>query len=272
MANRTQPFGYFIADGKVRIVEDEAKIVRRIFARYAEGFSYNDLTRWLNGQRIPYYPGKQWNKNAIARILKDERYLGSDAYPPILGVEDFGHRKPTAAGWLNLPQVKDIRILARCSVCGEPIHRERANTWRCPHCMVSTVPATDRQFINDVSELIRGLCGSPDIVNIPAFADEQTPSVLDAENELASELDAVEFNESAAKAKVLSLAAARFNALGSEDYETMRIQYALAQKEPSDELDSELLHQITSAILIRPTGEVSLKLKNGQIVERSEFP
>lgn len=272
MANRTQPFGYLIADGKVRIVEDEAEIVRRIFTRYAEGFSYDDLTRWLNSQHITYHPGKQWNKNAVARILKDERYLGSDPYPPIIQAAEFTRRTPSRTGRPNEPQVKDIRTLARCSVCGEPIRRERTNTWRCPHCMVSAVPATDRQLINDVSELIRWLCGSPDIVSIPISAGEQTPGVLDAENALASEFDAAEFNESAAKAKALSLAAARFNAIGSEDYETMRIQHLLAQAEPRTELDTALLRQITPAILIHPTGEVSLKLKNGQVVERSEFP
>ena len=80
-----------------------------------------------------------------------------------------------------------------------------------------------------------------------------------------------EFDESATKAKAFSLAAARFNALGSEDYETMRIQYILARAEQSDGLDVELLRQITSAILIHPSGAVSLKLKNGQIIERSDY-
>lgn len=271
MAIRTLPFGYCIDGGRVSIVEDEAKIVRMIFAGYAEGRSYVDLTRWLNGQSIPYLSGKPWNKNVVARILRDARYLGGDTYPPIITVEMFGSRKPSASGRLNLPQVKDIRILARCSVCGEPVRRERTNSWRCPRCMVSAVPSTDRQLINDVYNLLRGLRDHPNIVSIPASADEQIPGVLTAENELVSELDAAEFNESAAKAKALSLAAVRFNALGSEDYETMRIQYLLAKTEPSDELDTVLLRQITSAILIHPTGEVSLKLKNGQIVERSEF-
>ena len=68
----------------------------------------------------------------------------------------------------------------------------------------------------------------------------------------------------------LSLAAARFNARGSEDYETMRIRYILASAEQHDGLDIVLLRQITSAILIYPTGAVSLKLKNSQITERSD--
>ena len=83
-------------------------------------------------------------------------------------------------------------------------------------------------------------------------------------------MDKPEFDESAATAMALSRAAARFNALGSEDYETMRIRYILASAEQHDGLDIVLLRQITSAILIYPTGAVSLKLKNSQIVERSD--
>lgn len=77
-----------------------------------------------------------------------------------------------------------------------------------------------------------------------------------------------EFDESTARAKAISLAAARFDALSSEDYETQRIQYILATTEQNGELDTVLLRQITSAILIDPTGVVSLKLKNGQIIKK----
>ena len=271
MAIRTLPFGYRMSHGKICAVESEAKIVRRIFAGYGEGHSYNDLTSWLNGQGIPYLPGKPWNKNAVARILRDERYLGSDTYPPIITAEMFGNRKPSASGRLSLPQVKDIRILARCGVCGEPVRRERENTWRCPRCMASAVPSTDQRLIDAVAELLRELRGHPDMVSIPASQDDDTSGVLAAENELAHALEAAEFDESAARAKALSLAAARFNALGSEDYETMRIQHLLAGAEPSAELDTTLLRQITSAVLVYPHGEVRLKLKNKQIVERSTF-
>lgn len=272
MLNRTMPFGYHMCHGKVCIVGNEAEIVRRIFAGYAGGRSYDTLTEWLNGQSVPYLQGKPWNKNAVARILRDERYLGDDTYPRIVESELFGCRVPNAGGRLNLPQIKGIRILARCSVCGEPVRRERQNTWRCPHCMASAVPCTDQRLIDDVSELLRELCGHPDMVGIQASSDDESPSILAAENELVQVMNAAEFDEAAAKSKVLSLASTRFDALDSEDYETMRIQHILVSAEPSAELDTVLLRQITSAILISPTGEVSLKLKNKQIVERSVFP
>ena len=83
-------------------------------------------------------------------------------------------------------------------------------------------------------------------------------------------MDKPEFDEGAAKSTALALASAQFDALGSEDYETMRIQYILGQREPCDGLDTRLLRQVAFAILIHPNGSVSLRLRNNQIVERSD--
>ncbi len=270
MANRKMPFGYCMQGGQIRVVETEAEIVRMIFTSYAEGNSYETLAEWLNGGKFPYYPGKPWNKNAVARMLQDKRYLGNHTYPSIIAAEMFGSRKPTVSGKLDHPQLKDIRILARCRICGKAVRREHKDTWRCPNCMTSAVESTDKRLMIDVAELLQGICEHPDAVGLPPAADIESDGVLTAKNNFDQELDRAEFNESAARAKALSLAAARFDTLGSEDYETMRIQYILARTEQNSGLDTELLRQITSAILICPTGEVSLRLKNGQIIKRSD--
>ena len=137
--------------------------------------------------------------------------------------------------------------------------------------MASAVDSTDRRLMDSVAELLQGLCQHPDAAAELPAADVESESVLAARNGFAQELENEEFDESAARAKAISLAAARFNALGSEDYETMRIQYILARTEQNGGLDTALLRQITSAILIHPTREISLKLKNGQIMKRSDL-
>ena len=45
----------------------------------------------------------------------------------------------------------------------------------------------------------------------------------------------------------------------------MRIQYILAKTEQNGGLDTALLRQITSAILIHPTGEISLIMKRSDL-------
>ncbi len=265
------PFGYCMREGRICIVEAEAEVVRMIFTSYAEGNSYDALAEWLNNGAPAYFPGKRWNKNTVARILQDERYLGSNVYPAIITATAFKTRQPTVSGRSSHPQIKDIRILARCAVCGGVVRRERMDSWRCPDCMTTTVRTTDKQLIERVTELLRNLCERPDAVELPPADDIENGSVLAAKNDLDHALESAEFDEPAARAKVISLAAARFDALGSKDYETTRIQYILARTEQNGEANTDLLRQITSAILILPTGEISLKLKNGQIMKRSEL-
>ena len=81
MVNRKLPFGYHIRDGQIQIAEDEAKTVRMVFDRYIAGVSYDRLAGELNGRDVLYAPGKCWNKNMVARILQDERYLGGSELP-----------------------------------------------------------------------------------------------------------------------------------------------------------------------------------------------
>lgn len=271
MANRKLPFGYCMRGGQICVAGEEAEVIQIIFASYGAGNSYETLAEWLNDRGIPYSPEKKWNKNAVARILQDVRYLGDAIHPPIIAAEVFRGRKPTVSGRLNLPQIKDIRVLAHCAMCGNTVRRERMDTWRCPHCMTSAVKITDKQFIDSVAGLLQDLWIHPNTVVVPPIDEIEDGGISTAKSDFTQELERTEFNESTSKAKAISLASARFDALGSEDYETMRIQYILARTEQSDGLDTALLRQITSAILIDPAGSVSLKLKNGQITKRSEL-
>lgn len=273
MANRKLPFGYRIRGGQVQIAEHEAETVRMIFDRYIAGVSYDRLAGELNGHDVPYAPGKRWNKNMVARILQDERYLGGSVYPQIITPERFQcarTAKPEVSGTRNRAEIKDIRILAQCGLCHHPMRRTRQNYWLCPHCMDSPAGIQDDYLIQCVTQLLRRLREQPDAITPSPAVPADNEVILCAQGRFIQEMDKPEFDETAAKSAALALASARFNALGSEDYETMCIQYILGQSESSDGLDTSLLRQVVSAILIHPNGSLSLQLKNKQIVERSD--
>lgn len=273
MANRKLPFGYRIRDGQIQIAVDEAETVRMIFDRYIAGISYDRLAGELNGHDVPYAPDKRWNKNMVARILQDGRYLGGSTYPQIVTQESFRRAraaKPDVSGTRSCAEIKDIRILARCGLCHGPMQRTRKNYWLCPHCMESPASIQDDHLIQCVDRLLRRLCEHPDAITLSPAVPADNEVILCAQDSFNQEMDKPEFDEGAAKSKAIALASAQFNALDSSDYETMRIQYILGQSEPCDGLDTSLLRQIVSAVLIYPTGEVSLRLKNNQIVERSD--
>ena len=273
MANRMLPFGYCIQNGQIRVAEPEANVVRTIFQRYAEGLSYSGLAEELNGQGVPYAAGKHWNKNMVARILRDERYLGDSTYPQIVASESFRlarAAKPNVSGTAEREEITDIRRLARCGLCHGPMHRERKNYWRCPQCMESPASIRDAHLISCAEHLLHTLCEQPDTAApSPAAATENT-TIQTAQVEFDQELDKPEFDEAAATTRALALAAAKLDTLDSQDYETMRIRYILTHAKLHDGLDVGLLRQITAAILIYPSGAVGIKLRNGQNVERLE--
>lgn len=269
MANRKLPFGYCLRNGQVQEETMEAEMVRLIFRRYREGASYGTLANELNALDCPYAPGRPWNKNMVARILQDGRYLDSAEYPRLLSPELFHQAqsaRPDVSGRLERPEVKDIRVLARCAQCHDPMRRMRKNNWRCPHCTEAHVKIKDENLILCVERLLRGLREHPESISPAPAAEGENEAVQAAQDRLSRELERPEFDEAAAKAQVITLASARFDALDAGDYETMRLRYLLGGAEPGGGLDAALLRQVAAAVLIHPSGAVSLKLKNGQAI------
>ena len=76
MGNRKLPFGYRMEAGEITVCEPEANLVRCVFDRYVLGDSYTELTAMLKKQPILYQSDKLWNKNMVARMLEDSRYIG----------------------------------------------------------------------------------------------------------------------------------------------------------------------------------------------------
>lgn len=279
MANRKLAFGYEMQRGIVCVKTAEAAIVKEIYAAYIRGISYSQITDSLNAQAVPYNePGKSWNKNMVARVLSNELYTGNETYPAILSEGEYrraASAKPATGASLDT-RAKTTRQLARCAVCGSALtlsgNKYGWARWNCPSCNALSADAVMPDTVDAVSHILTAMVRNPELIQAPPQAKQSMqgiPEQLGSEFNLA--IQAEEFNESAARAKAISLAAARFDALGSEDYETMRIQYILARAEQNGGLDTALLRQITSAIQIFPTGEVSLRLKNGQIIKRSDL-
>lgn len=267
MANRKLPFGYCMRNGQVCVSDEEAAAVRRIFEEYANGSSYLALAEAMNRQGIPYGTGKPWNKNAVARLLQNLGYTGAGGLPAIVPEELFQKIVPAFSGRAEHPELKHIRMLARCPFCGGAVRRERMDQWRCPACMTAPLPLTDGSLIRQVTGLLQMLQAEPDIITAPEELPDNE-AVQEAQAGFARQLEQPDFDEQAAKTAALSLASARLNALSSADYETTRIRYLLERAEDGTGLDTGLLREIAAAVLLYPDGRVGMQLKNHQVIER----
>lgn len=274
-ANRKLPFGYEMDGGRVKTHPAEAETVRWIYRQYLAGLSYERLTGELQCQPVPYLPGKAWNKNMVARILADQRYLGTEQFPQVIApalYQAVRENLPVRAPARKKSETSGtIQRLAVCGTCGARVSRNpyqhRKERWYCPSCGAVSTRVTDRRLEQGVRNILERLRRSPEAVTLGTSpGGAMTEQLTQKELEFRELLDAPDFDEALAEQLVLDLAAARFDALGSEDYEAMRIRYVLENAGEKD-AEPDLLEQITGAILIHSDGQVSLRLKNKQIIE-----
>ena len=76
--NHTQLLGYTKgSDGILQIVQEEAKIVRKIFDLYIQGNGVRKIKRYLEEHGIKTVTGKtEWSTSTIDRMLSNEKYVG----------------------------------------------------------------------------------------------------------------------------------------------------------------------------------------------------
>ena len=144
LVNGPIPYGYRRgSDGRYKIEDIEAQIVREIFSRARAGEHLIDIARSLNDRGFRTKSGAEWNKNSFNRMLSNERYAGVYLYkeirveggvPAIVDRETFDavqhilHTKPNPRGTADLPtrrhRENGVYLLtgkAFCGNCGSPM-------------------------------------------------------------------------------------------------------------------------------------------------------
>ena len=86
-------YGYKSNHGELIIIEEEAKIVREVYAMYIQGMSDREIADNLTGRNISTKRGKKkWNASAIRSMLTNEKYTGNSRNGKTYNV-DFLHPK-----------------------------------------------------------------------------------------------------------------------------------------------------------------------------------
>lgn len=119
-------YRYIQKENRLEIVEEEAVVVRRIFNLYADGFGIRQIINILDSEGYTTRQGKRFVKNAIRRILDNEKYFGvSNNCKTYLGndlFDKFTTPKQKAVGEYELvetwkiPAIIDKELYDRCKV------------------------------------------------------------------------------------------------------------------------------------------------------------
>ncbi len=130
------PYGYKNVNKKAVIDEEEAEVVRYIYAQYANGVYVKDIISNMTEQGI-FYNGKPFANNMVYHILSNERYSGvyrhngevfTNIYPVIVEQEIFNKvRSKVLKNKLGKNSVKVIYLLrqkVKCGYCGRSVNAE----------------------------------------------------------------------------------------------------------------------------------------------------
>lgn len=241
MKNRRLPFGYRMEMGELTLHTQEAEVVHWIFGQYGEGVSYSSLVDKLNGQPIPYDVGKPWNKNMVARMLEDRRYIGEKSYPAIISAEAFD------AAW----EVRDSRKAPAKRTEAEKLLRQLSGQRR------------TKMVEDQTLAILNAIIDDPSQIQCPLSDQTVAPNLTVELDEALSELP---IDEERAKALVFRNAATRYHAIGSGEYETQRLRRIAEQAGRMDTLDAGILRSLVESIETNQGEVVSLRLKNGQVI------
>ena len=243
-SKRKMVFGYRMEFGDIVPSPNEADTVRYIYTRYLAGASFQCLANELNQKALPYHTGKSWNKNMVARILEDDRYIGEKEFPALIPTEQFHaaqeRRKEMRPEYKQTPAQKELRKL-----CG------------------GTVPDS---VARKVLKILNQMVDDPQIIKIESSGVLITEDIRQRRMELDTLLQTPPVDEDTARQKVLEVASLKLASVKTEEYESHRLRGVFETHPKMDALDAALLKQ--SLRKIECHGDtVCLLLKNGQWLE-----
>ena len=283
MASKKTPYGYILAEGKIAVDVGEAEIIRRIFDEKANGLSGSKIGAALYDEQIPYF--SEDKKKAIDKvysILRDGRYCGTDGYPPIISEEVFGASNiGRNAKSVKAPDTYTVlKKLSYCTVCGtNMVHfsdRSGFKRWRCTKkgCSNFQPRIPDDLFVSAVQSIINAVVSNPDMLatDTPLTMYEPTDEIRQAEKEISQLCSVQPIEYEQIKAKMLALAVLKYNACtySREPYITQELQDIIADREPTNMIDTELLMKIASRITVDENKTIAIEFRNGKRIAYKE--
>ena len=247
MGNRKQPFGYKMEFGEIVPQPQEAETVRSIYLQYLAGASFKQLAEQLQTEDVPYDVDKPWNKNMVARILEDDRYIGEKFFPALIPTEQFHaaqeRRKEMRSEYKQTPAQKELRRL-----CG------------------GTAPDS---VVRKVLKILNRVVDDPQLIKIEASGVPTTEDIRQRRLELDKLLYTPPVDEEIARQKAMELAVLTLVHVEMEEYETHRLRSIFGKQTKLRDLDANLLKQ--GVRKIECCGDnVRVVLKNNQVLEERD--
>lgn len=274
-------YGYKFENGSITIDNTEAEIVNQVFADYVKGLSLLKIANMLNQKGIEYLPNQvNWNKGKIKRMIEDKRYLGEDKYPQIIETDLYKNAISTKGNRDTTKNTKSSNYIYKlnmpiiCSECNGQMKRlhhpqlKITEKWICEDCGHS-VNIFDTELISKITDMLNYLIHSPCLIK-NEFDLDKSKETIKTENEINRMLEMSDVDKIILQQKIFELAALKYADLNSGSYISEQIKSEFENSEQLTEISLPLLMKTTQAIQLNKDSEISLILKNNQIIGKEE--
>ena len=193
-------------------------------------------------------PNKPWNKNMVARILADTRYLGGSGFPVLVDASVF----------LNTEEKRKKKAPAVQKTEAQTVLRRKCGFRITPH------------IEHEVLYLLNCLTQNPERIVTPQIHRAHSQRLDTLKSELEKLISQLPVDENRAREVLREIAAEMYADIDPREYETQRLRRLFQKEAPRSELDANLIAMSISAAMVDGNGNVKIRLKNDQIVERGE--
>ncbi len=285
MKIRNIPYGYQYKNGSIAIHEKETETVKRIFTEYLNGLSLLKIAEQLNNEQIEYMPGVcGWNKSKIKRIIEDERYLGTNGYPPIIDEDthktliQIKSEKNTQKGTDRKADIFNLGVPILCPKCGSKMCRRHDSNRKCQDWWLcqndnckKTIGISDNDLIYGITECLNTIISNPDIIEtVTAVDKESSLDVRRLENEIIRMLDSHGFDKSSLRKKMLECVSVKYRNIDSRKYISEKLKADFANASPLINFSMDLFNRTVKTITFSTDDAVSIILINDQQIGKEQ--
>ena len=277
--NRVIPFGYCMRNGEITVDFNESKAVARIFEEYLNGSSLQQIAKLMESEKIRYSEiSDRWNKNMVKRIIENEKYLGNEKYPQIIGDKFFTQanekRMLKATSVCVIPEdLQEIRNRTYCLECGHRLSRIGGNCrsakWDCRNsdCYRLEYQLTDQMIIGVVLTVLNAAIANPNLIENNGEISTYSPTadIIRKQNEINQMLDSSQVDFDRIKSELYRLAEMKYECCAYDDnpQKTSQIRSLLDDHEQLNSLDIGLFKACISRIWISHFCTTEVEFING---------
>ena len=271
MCIRTVPFGYAVEKGKKVIVADEAAVIIEVYEHYCSGETFKQIADSLTARGVKYLENdSQWNKNNVARLIDDSRYLGNEEYPQIVPAELYERvrtcREGRSAKKAELhSDIKLIKDKLVCGQCGKPFSRK--NKWKTREKWICSSGCKCSVYLDDITIIrnINSVIANPMVCtlqgkNISSYTP--TSNIKRLTNDVNRMLEQTKIEFMTVANSILECASEKFDCCSLEVNDELT-QLILEMFAEATGFNEELIAQTVDQIIVNEDGKIKLLVKSG---------